>query len=106
MDIEAFRASLAAAGPSPTLSPALRALWLDARGNWDGAHDAARADEGGAGDWVHAYLHRKEGDASNAAYWYRRARKPVCQTSLDEEWEIIAKALLARHFGQGALDNP
>ena len=106
MDIEAFRASLNAAEPPPRLNDALRALWLDARGNWDGAHDAAQGDEGGAGDWVHAYLHRKEGDASNAAYWYRRARKPVCQTSLDEEWEIIAKALLARHFGRGALDNP
>ncbi len=72
----------------------MRALWLDARGNWDGAHDAAQADEGGAGDWVHAYLHRKEGDAGNAAYWYRRARKPVCKTSLDEEWAAIADALL------------
>jgi hypothetical protein len=50
MDIEAFRALLAAAQPPPTMSDALRALWLDARGNWDGAHDAAQADEGGAGD--------------------------------------------------------
>ena len=69
-----------------SLSHALHALWLDAKGDWDGAHDAAQADEGGAGDWVHAYLHRKEGDAGNAAYWYRRARKPVCRTSLEEEW--------------------
>ena len=45
------------------------------KGDWDGAHDAAQADEGGAGDWVHAYLHRKEGDSGNAAYWYRRAKK-------------------------------
>ena len=75
MDLAAFRASLSSAEPPPALSRALRALWLDARGNWDGAHDAAQADEGGDGDWVHAYLHRKEGDAGNAAYWYRRARK-------------------------------
>jgi hypothetical protein len=94
MDLSAFRASFTAAVPPLTLSPALRALWLDARGNWDGAHDAAQGDEGGAGDWVHAYLHRKEGDAGNAAYWYRRARKPVCKTSLDEEWAAIAEALL------------
>ena len=94
MDMEAFRASLAAAEPPPTLSDAQRALWLDARGNWDGAHDAAQDDEGGVGDWVHAYLHRKEGDSGNAAYWYRRARKPVCRTSLDEEWAAIADALL------------
>jgi hypothetical protein len=54
MDLPAFRASLSAAEPPPAFSHALRALWLDARGNWDGAHDAAQADEGGAGDWVHA----------------------------------------------------
>jgi hypothetical protein len=94
VDMEAFRASLNAAEPPPNLSDALRALWLDAHENWDGAHDAAQADEGGAVDWVHAYLHRKEGDAGNAAYWYRRARKPVCRTSLEEEWAAIADALL------------
>jgi hypothetical protein len=94
MDLAAFRASLSAPEPPAALSQALRAFWLDARGNWDGAHDAAQADEGGAGDWVHAYLHRKEGDAANAAYWYRRARKPVCHASLDEEWAAIAEALL------------
>ena len=94
MDLAAFRASLVADAPPPDLGLALKALWFDARGDWDGAHNAAQADEGGAGDWVHAYLHRKEGDASNAAYWYRRARKPVCRTSLDEEWAAIADALL------------
>jgi hypothetical protein len=94
MDLAAFRASLSAPEPPAALSQPLRALWLDARGNWDGAHDAAQADEGGAGDWVHAYLHRKEGDAGNAAYWYRRAHKPVCRASLDEEWAAIAEALL------------
>ena len=101
MDIEAFRSSLSAPEP-PALSPALRALWLDARGNWDGAHEAAQAGEGGAGDWVHAYLHRKEGDAGNAAYWYRRARKPVCKASLDEEWAAIADALLKGEGGEAA----
>ena len=95
MDLAAFRASLSAAAPPPSLSPALRALWLDAKGDWDGAHDAAQADEGVAGDWVHAYLHRKEGNSGNAAYWYRRAKKPVCRTALDEEWQAIAEALLS-----------
>jgi hypothetical protein len=94
MDLAAFRATLAAAEPPSSLSDALRALWLDAHSDWDGAHEAAQADEGGAGDWVHAYLHRKEGDAGNAAYWYRRAGKPVRRTSLDEEWAEIADALL------------
>ena len=94
MDLSAFGASLAAAAPPSGLSRALSALWLDAKGDWDGAHEAAQADEGGPGDWVHAYLHRKEGDAGNAAYWYRRACKPVCLTSIEEEWAAIAEALL------------
>ena len=94
MDLAAFRASLSAPEPPAALSHALRALWLDGQGNWDGAHNAAQADEGGPSDWVHAYLHRKEGDAGNAAYWYRRARKPICHASLDEEWAEIAEALL------------
>ena len=102
MDLASFRASLPADKPPTPLSHALCALWLDAKGDWDGAHDAAQADEGGAGDWVHAYLHRKEGDAGNAAYWYRRARKPVCHASLDEEWAAIAGALLKRERGAGA----
>ncbi len=94
MDLAAFRASLAAPAPPPDSSLALKALWLDARGDWDGAHEAARADDGRDGDWVHAYLHRKEGDPGNAAYWYRRAGKPVCRASLDEEWAAITEALL------------
>jgi hypothetical protein len=100
MDLAAFRSSLGASSPPSDLTPAFRALWLDARGNWDEAHDAAQADEGGAGDWVHAYLHRKEGDAGNAAYWYRRAKKPVCRASLDEEWTAIASALLKDEGGK------
>jgi hypothetical protein len=102
MDLAQFRASLSESSLPPALSQALRALWLDARGDWDGAHEAAQADEGGDGDWVHAYLHRKEGDGGNAAYWYRRAAKPVCRTSLDEEWEAIANALLRGHDGRAA----
>ena len=56
----------------------------------------AQADEGGAGDWVHAYLHRKEGDAGNAGYWYRRAGKPPSSAPYAEEWAAVATALLAR----------
>ena len=100
MDLSAFRASLAAAAPPAGVSRALAALWLDAKGDWNGAHRAAQADAGRAGDWVHAYLHRKEGDAGNAAYWYRRAGKPVCRTSLDEEWAAIAEALLRSEAGR------
>ena len=88
-----FQASIAKDSPPDGLRPALRALWLDAKGDWDGAHEAAQRDQGGDGDWVHAYLHRKEGDAGNAAYWYRRAGKPAPSSSLDDEWRMIAQAL-------------
>ena len=94
MDLATFRASLAAGSPPPGLGRALEALWFDAKGEWDRAHELAQTEEGGAGDWVHAYLHRRQGDAGNAAYWYRRAGKPASRTSLDEEWAAIAAALL------------
>ena len=96
MDIAAFRASLATDQPPPGLTPALLALWWDANGQWERAHDLAQRDGGGAGDWVHAYLHRKEGDAGNAGYWYRRAGKLASRAPLAEEWATIAATLLAR----------
>jgi hypothetical protein len=95
MNLAAFRQSLTAPAPPAGLSPALEALWRDAKGDFDRAHELAQSDEGGAGDWVHAYLHRKEGDAGNAGYWYRRAGKPVCRDALDAEWAAIAETLLA-----------
>jgi hypothetical protein len=94
MDLAALRASLADPAPPSGVGLALQALWFDAKGEWDRAHEQAQADEGAAGCWVHAYLHRKEGDAGNAAYWYRRARKPVGSGALEAEWEAIATALL------------
>ena len=80
------------ARPSPpprrpsNLPAALAALWYDGRGDWNAAHEAAQSDEGRDGAWVHAYLHRKEGDAFNAGYWYRRAGKPAATGTLDVEW--------------------
>jgi hypothetical protein len=94
MNLADFHQSLAAPAPPAGLSPALQALWHDARGDFDRAHQLAQTDEGGRGDWVHAYLHRKQGDSGNAAYWYRRAKRPFCRQALDEEWEAIAQALL------------
>lgn len=93
MTLEEFRKSLERAAPPP-VADALRALWHDARGNWDAAHTVAQDVHTDAGSWVHAYLHRKEGDQGNAAYWYRRAGKPVASGPLDAEWEAIASALL------------
>ncbi|HEY3783298.1 MAG TPA: hypothetical protein VGL56_19635 [Fimbriimonadaceae bacterium] len=61
---------------------------------WHNAHETAQSDEGQNAAWVHAYLHRKEGDMSNAGYWYRRAGRPAQSGSLEDEWESIVKALL------------
>jgi hypothetical protein len=90
-----FRQSLAGSEPPADLGPALLALWHDARGDWEAAHTVAQAIDDSSGAWIHAYLHRKEGDLANAGYWYRRARQPAAGDSLQAEWERIAAALLA-----------
>jgi len=92
--IEEFRATLPAPTPPP-VSAALHALWHDARGDWDKAHELANDVDDKTGAWVHAYLHRKEGDLGNAGYWYGRAGKPVASDSLDAEWQRIVEALLS-----------
>ena len=74
------------------LPPLLAALWWDARGNWDQAHQVAQSVETAEGAWVHAYLHRKEGDLANADYWYRRAGRTRPPGTLDAEWEDLARA--------------
>ena len=94
MTCEEFRTSLSRAEPPSGVDLALTGLWWDAKGNWDKAHDSAQQDEGPAGAWVHAYLHRKEGDTSNAGYWYRQAGRSPSQVTLAEEWVEIATALL------------
>jgi len=73
---------------------ALQALWLDRRGDWDSAHDLAQQAGGRDGAWVHAYLHRKEGDEMNAGYWYARAGRSAATGDLGAEWEEITRALL------------
>jgi hypothetical protein len=77
------------------LSLPLQALWYDAQGEWEPAHDLAQAAASPEGDWVHAYLHRKEGDPGNARYWYAQAGRPVFTGALDDEWAAIAVELLA-----------
>ena len=93
MTLDDFKSTLGAGAP-PAVVPALRALWHDGRGDWDSAHRVAQDVGDATGAWVHAYLHRKEGDAGNAAYWYRRAGRPVATGDLQAEWEQIASALL------------
>ena len=94
MTLQEFRATLAQAAAPAALSQPLLALWHDARGDWDAAHRVAQDIDGADGAWIHAYLHRKEGDPGNAGYWYRRAGRPPATGSLDTEWETIASALL------------
>ena len=77
-----------------SLTPALQALWLDRFADWNAAHDRLQVENSPAGAWVHAYLHRKEGDFGNAAYWYRRAGQPTASGDLGAEWEFIVRALL------------
>jgi hypothetical protein len=73
---------------------ALRALWFAGRAEWEQAHEIAQDDESREGAWVHAYLHRAEGDTNNANYWYRRAGKPIQTGDLQTEWETIVTELL------------
>ena len=94
--LQAFRASLSADALPAGLSPALQALWQQAKGDWHAAHALAQAQDDAEGAWVHAYLHRVEGDLANAGYWYRRAGRPVSGQPLQEEWAALAAALLAR----------
>ncbi len=96
MDLQAFKDSLNSTTPPAELSPALQALWHDAKGDWHAAHATVQPQEDQTGAAVHAYLHRKEGDLSNAAYWYRRAGLPVADDSLEAEWERLVQTLLQR----------
>ena len=78
------------------LHPLLKAMWRDAQGKWDAAHDLLQGDNSANAAWVHAYLHRKEGDIGNASYWYRHAGHEVASTSLENEWSDITTDLLKR----------
>ena len=76
------------------LSRPLQALWYDAQGDWHRAHELAQNAGSSEGDWVHAYLHRKEGDEGNARYWYNQAGRVKSSATLQEEWVEIALELL------------
>jgi len=77
------------------ISSHLKALWFDQQGNWDGAHEEIQDGHDRFSAAIHAYLHRKEGDISNARYWYGTANRPVFTGSLDEEWEALARELVS-----------
>ncbi|MBV8630248.1 MAG: hypothetical protein JOZ83_04940 [Silvibacterium sp.] len=94
MLFDEFRSSLNSDHPQQTASPLLTALWWEAKGNWAKAHEIAQEIESPDAAWVHAYLHRKEGDTDNAGYWYRRAGKPHSRANPEAEWAEIAQHLL------------
>jgi len=89
-----FKASLSGAAPAPEFDAPLAALWWAAKGRWDEAHKIVQDEATADAAWVHAYLHRVEGDLGNAGYWYRKAHKPVASDPLETEWERIVSTLL------------
>jgi hypothetical protein len=94
MVFETFRQSIKGETPPAGITVYLLAMWYDAHGNWDQAHRMVDNLEDVTACWVHAYLHRKEGDQWNADYWYRKAGKKRPDISLTQEWESVVKALL------------
>ena len=94
MNLREFKETLLENSPKNNLPEHLKALWYDAKGDWQKAHTLIQDVEDKNAAWIHAYLHRKEGDIFNADYWYRRAGKSRPDISLEKEWEQIAEALL------------
>lgn len=94
MQFENFKQSINSSTPPTNSSVYLQAMWYDGNGNWDKAHHLVDSLEDSTACWVHAYLHRKEGDIWNADYWYRKASKKRPDISLEQEWETIVKTLL------------
>src|SRR5215813_11418863 len=90
----AFTQSLSKREP-PECAPALQALWWAAKDDWDAAHRIVMANDGNDCAWVHAHLHRVEGDLDNARYWYRQAGKPAASSALASECEAIAQTMLS-----------
>jgi hypothetical protein len=94
MTFEEFNASLQHTAPPAQMSAVLQSLWHQGKGDWEASHNIAQDIHTNDGSWIHAHLHRAEGDLGNASYWYHRANKPVSKKSLSDEWEEIVRALL------------
>jgi hypothetical protein len=95
MTFEDFKNSLTQTNP-PAVSDLLKALWFEGKGDWESAHNIAQDIHNNDGSWIHAYLHRVEGDLGNASYWYSRANRKMPTSSLKDEWSAIVKELLER----------
>lgn len=97
MILEEFKESIEKLQKCSTSLPlSLQSLWYEKKGNWDKAHDLLEDASDKDSAWVHAYLHRREGDLNNARYWYNRSGKPESKVSLDSEWDDIALQLIAK----------
>jgi hypothetical protein len=94
MNLEEFKKTLSEPSPSKDSSVYLKSLWYDAKGDWNMAHDVISKSEDKNAAWVHAYLHRKEGDVGNADYWYRQAGKKRPDQPLEKEWEELVISFL------------
>jgi hypothetical protein len=94
MTLDDFRTSLSRPSPPEGLHVALQVLWWAGKGEWDKAHKIVQDEAGGDAAWIHAYLHRVEGDLPNARYWYGQAGQPPATGALEDEWEAIVRALL------------
>ena len=94
MNFETFKSSLNRPEPPSGISPYLKALWYAGHKNWDKAHEVAQDINDSKGSWIHAYLHRREGDHGNARYWYERAGKNFPEMTLDSEWESLVHYFL------------
>ncbi len=95
-EVAAFLDSLETDNPPADAVPLLHAVWYGLRGKWETAHQIAQDDTSAEGAWVHAWLHRIEGDLDNARYWYRRAQRDAAEGDLSEEGKSIAAFLLKR----------
>ncbi len=102
---ELFCLSLKDDKPSFELSPALVGLWYDGHGSWEAGHREVQKRTDVDSFWVHAYLHRKEGDLENAAYWYKRCDKILPSQSSDDEWRQIATVLISRQPSEKASEG-
>jgi len=94
MYFDEFKASVNADYPPEKISKELKALWWDAKGNWKKAHRIVQEMNNTTASWVHAYMHRREGDLSNASFWYTNAGRKMATSSLEDEWDEIVKAIL------------
>jgi len=90
----AFKRTLTHGVPPRAIAPALAALWWAKKGDWEKAHRIVMDEHGRDAAWVHAYLHRVEGDEANARYWYTQARRGIARIPLDDEWDAIVAALI------------